>query len=466
MKKKTWIILGGVLVLIVVLFFTIRGVRQARTAAENAYQTVKIERGNLTAIVGGTGNVTANQSAILAWQTTGKIGSIYAALDQMVPAGFVLATLDETSLPQSIILAESDLVTARRALDQATNSNLAQAQAQLALVQAQKAYEDARDRRDWKDGARASDDTIDKARAQVVLAKDAVDRAEDLYDRFENRDDDDPLKANALSQLATARLAYTQAKQNIEYLEGKSDAEEIAEADANLALALARYEDAQREWERLKDGADPDDIAAARARVAAVEATLALKRLEAPFAGTITDIRSKPGDQATPGTVSFRVDDLSHLLVEVFIPEIDINRIHVDQPASITFDAIPATEYSGKITEVGRIGESATGVVNFRVTVEITNPDEQVKPGMTAAVNIVVKQLTDVLLVPNRAVRLREGARVVYILKNGIPQAVNIELGSSSDTVSEIVGGDVKAGDVIVLNPPSDLMNAQPPFMR
>jgi HlyD family secretion protein len=93
--------------------------------------------------------------------------------------------------------------------------------------------------------------------------------------------------------------------------------------------------------------------------------------------------------------------------------------------------------------------------VNFTVTVGMSHADDRVKPGMTAAVNIIVKQVKDQLLVPNRAVRLVDGERVVYVLKDGRPQQVNITLGASSDTNSVLVGGDLKEGDLIILNPPS-----------
>ena len=85
----------------------------------------------------------------------------------------------------------------------------------------------------------------------------------------------------------------------------------------------------------------------------------------------------------------------------------------------------------------------------------MTDADELVKPGMTAAVNIVVQEVKDVVLVPNRAVRLVDAERVVFVLVNGIPQQVKVELGSSSDTMSVLVGGDLKEGDEIILNPPS-----------
>jgi HlyD family secretion protein len=73
---------------------------------------------------------------------------------------------------------------------------------------------------------------------------------------------------------------------------------------------------------------------------------------------------------------------------------------------------------------------------------------------MTAGVNIVVEELQDVLLVPNRAVRLVDGERVVYVLENGQAVKKDIRLGSSSDAQSIVAGGDVAQGDLIILNPP------------
>ena len=75
---------------------------------------------------------------------------------------------------------------------------------------------------------------------------------------------------------------------------------------------------------------------------------------------------------------------------------------------------------------------------------------------MTAAVNVVIEEQKDVLLIPNRAVRLVDGERVVYVLVDGQPVQVKIKLGTSSDTMSVLVGGDIKEGDQIILNPPSN----------
>ncbi len=243
---------------------------------------------------------------------------------------------------------------------------------------------------------------------------------------------------------------------------------DVDEARAKLTLAEAQLEDAQREWERLKDGPDPDDILAAQARVDAARASVEMALIIAPFDGTITDATPIPGDRVSPGTAAFRLDDLTRLLVEVQVSEVDINTIEIGQEVTVTFDAALGEEYHGKVVEVAQAASVVAGVVNFGVTVELTDADERVKPGMTAAVTITVKQLEDVLLVPNRAVRLVSGKRYVYVLRGGSIEAVEIILGASSDTVSEILSGEVEDGTIVVLNPPTDLMtmDGPPGFIR
>jgi HlyD family secretion protein len=65
-----------------------------------------------------------------------------------------------------------------------------------------------------------------------------------------------------------------------------------------------------------------------------------------------------------------------------------------------------------------------------------------------------VEEMQNVLLVPNRSVRLSEGVRVVYLQVNGQPVKTEVRLGSSSDTMSVVASGDVKEGDIVILNPP------------
>jgi HlyD family secretion protein len=140
----------------------------------------------------------------------------------------------------------------------------------------------------------------------------------------------------------------------------------------------------------------------------------------------------------------------------VEVSEVDINSIKVGQPVLLDFDAILDKTYTGEVMETSPTGTPVQGIVNFNVTVELLDADDAVKPGMTAAVSVIVNRIDDVKLVPNRAIRILDGDRVVYILVDGAPQPVSVVLGASSDLYSEVVEGDVEIGDVIVLNPPED----------
>ena len=207
----------------------------------------------------------------------------------------------------------------------------------------------------------------------------------------------------------------------------------------------------------MKDGPDKNDIAAAEARVAAAQATINMSKIEAPFGGTVTEVVSKIGDNVTAGTEAFRIDDLSSLLIDVEISEVDINQVGLGQPVQITFDGISGKTYSGVVTEVARVGTVSNGVVNFLVTIEMTDADASVLPQMTAGTTITTIELEDVLLIPNRAVRMVDSKRVIFVLRNGVPTSVEIGLGSSNGTYSELRSGDVKEGELVILNPGVEL---------
>lgn len=450
-------ILWTVLALAVVgaaAFFWFNGRTQA--ADGTTYQTETLRRGTLTASVGATGTVRAGQSALLTWQTGGRVESVQVVIGQAVSQDEVLASLAQTSLSQGIILAEADLVNAQKNLDDLLHSRLAQAKAEQNLANALQALDDAQKNVNKISYDRASNDLIEKTEAELDLAKLQVSRAEDAYKMMQNRPDGDSLKAQALLNLSNARLNRDNLIAKLNWYKGSYSELDTQKYRAALAVAEAQVADARREIERLKDGPNPDDIAAAKARVAAAQATLDQANILAPFDGVVTAVEPQPGDIVTAGKTAFRIDDLSHLLVDVQISEVDINSVEAGQPVTLAFDAVQGKSYNGEIVKASGVGDAASGAVNFTVTVELTDADEQVKPGMTAAVTIRVKEVKDALLVPNRAVRVVDGQRVVYILKDGLLTPVTVRLGATSDSVSEVVGGDLQAGDTIVLNPPSN----------
>lgn len=387
-------------------------VRRSNADTTSQFETATAQRGDLTATIGATGTVRAMQSAVLVWQAAGTVDTVNVKVGDNIPSGFVMAYLSKTSLPQTVIMAEADLADAQKTLNELMSSDTARAQAVINLRDAQDAY--------------------DKASNWRIELNGKIHVKKIVYKKFRNRE---------IPILKEYR--------------GYADEETIKKADEDLALAKAKLDDAQREFDRLNTG-NMADITAAQAKVDAAQATINLGRVTAPFAGIVTEAYPLPGDQVSAGATAFRLDNLSSLLVDVKVSEVDINNISMNQPVTLTFDAILGKEYHGQVVDVTQAGAADQGVVNFTATVELTDADSLVKPGMTAAVNIVVQEMKDVLLVQNRAVRLVDGDRVVYLLVDGKPVQKNITLGVSSDTMSVVAGGDVKEGDMIILNPPSD----------
>jgi HlyD family secretion protein len=458
--KRVLTIIIILAVVAVLAFFGFRALRQRQqTTVLSDLQTVVASNGSLTATVGATGMVHANQTAILSWQTSGNIGDIPVTVGDLVTTAQVLATLEQSSLSQNIILAQADLINAEKALDDLLNDQTVAAQSLLALYSAQQSIYTAERAMDRFEGDDYKD-ALEEARQDVIDRDADLEEAQDDFEPYEDWDATNETRQRYEQELIDAQNAYDEAVRIVELLEMEQQV-----AQANLDAAHAALESAQRAYDRIKDGPNANDVTVLEARIAAAQAALDTTQLTAPFDGTVTEVNLKPADRVVPGTAAIRIDNLTRLEVDVQVSEIDINRIQIGQPVSLSFDAILDKEYHGTVREVARVGNVLQGVVQFNVTVELTDADEDVRPGMTAAVNIVVEQLDNVLLVPNRAVRLVDGQRVVYILKDQQLKAVEITLGATSDTESEIIAGDLRAGDIIVLNPPQNYETSGPPFM-
>ncbi|MDA1329571.1 MAG: efflux RND transporter periplasmic adaptor subunit [Chloroflexi bacterium] len=458
MREHPALAIGSGAALVVVLFVLGRAILGGGTEANpNNFQIMTIERGNLTATIGATGTVRANQSATLGWGTSGVVEAVNAEVGDEIAAGEQIASLRLNSVPQNVVLAQVDYQNALNEMENFEDSfgALGVAEAEKALADAQDALEDAQRKYNYTITVAPQVD-IDQAFSSMILAREKLDKARDDYDPYANKPEDNLVRANLLGRLSTAQMAYDDAVRLYNAYSSPGSPTEIAIAGAELALAQAQFDRAQREHDQVVDGPSDADRAAAEARVAAAEATLSQAYVEAPFSGTVTDAFPTVGDLVSGGEVAFQLDDTSRLLVDVEVSEVDINRVSLGQTAQLTFDAVPEYNYQGEVVGVALAGEVSDGAINFRVTVELTDADRLVLPGMTAAVNILVTELEDVLLVPNRAVRLQDGKRIVYVLdQDGQLQAVNIVLGATSETLSEVVGGDLMEGDQVVLNPPT-----------
>jgi HlyD family secretion protein len=463
-RLPKWVLIaaGAVLIIIVVVFVAYRVLgKSASSSSTSQYQTAKVERGTLTATISATGNVRANQSASLNWQLNAKVGEVRTSLGQVVKKDDILVTLDPSTLPQTLIQAQSDLLNAQQALqDLYDQANTTKAKALDTLAKAQKALDDAQTKRGWyNNNTRADQYTIQKAEADYYLAKAQVDTAQEIFDNTSQLDSESTERAQAQSNLAAAQSRMQQAKWMWDYYRGKPDSLDINQAEAAVQLARAQVDDAQRALDKLQNGPDSKDIVVAQNRVASAQAAVNQTRLTAPFNGTITSLTAKSGDLVTPSTFALRIDDISSLYVDLDVSEVDINKVQTGQSVTLTFDAVPNKIYNGEVSEVGKVGTATSGAINFPVTVKLSDADDNVRPGMTAAATLTLTRLENVLMVPSRAVRSVSSKRVVYISSPGSGttglKPVIIEIGAISDTMVEITGGDLKEGDTVILNPPA-----------
>jgi HlyD family secretion protein len=416
--------------------------RQRQLAAQtSSLETTPTARGSLTATIGATGQVSSKQTASLLWKASGTVQDVYVKIGDSVKTGDKLAELEQTSLPQAIILAQADLESANKALDDLyTNAEIAKVQALTSIATYAKNVKSAQYQLDnfTIPENQAGLDTLEA----LDLMKQKLDEATAAFEPYKFLASGDKTRDEFKEKLDLAQSDYNAVVKRLDY----ENALEVAKANLNKA---------RKDYKKWENGPSADEIAATKARIAAAQATISEAWIEAPFNSTVSLAIPQPGDLVTPNSTAFRVDDLSSLFVDLAVSEVDINQIEAGQPVSLTFDAVRGGIYRGEVVSVDRVGTSNQGVVEFIVTVRLTDADEQVKPGMTAAVNVVVSQLEDVLLAPNRAVRFKDGKQVVYILQNNQIVPVNIKLGATAETNSQVLEGDLKVGDLIILNPPT-----------
>jgi len=368
-----------IVVLVVAGYFGYRYYQSRQAATKTStYQTTPIVRGSLVAQVGETGVVSTNQTAVLSWNSSGTIASINVKIGDKVAKNQILGSLDINTVPNSILLAQTNLATDQKALDNLLSSSTTMANAQSTLATAQQALKTAQDNRTSKNYQRASEGLISGAHASYIIAENNLKSAQDNFNSVADLGENNVQRANAESALSTAQLARDKALYNLNYLLKLPDAQEIAVADAQLAVAEGNLADARRAYDLVAKGPNPDDVKAAQLKVDADKATLDSVNIRAPFAGTVTDVISSVGDEVssanvssvTTSTPSFRIDDLTHLLIDVQVTEIDIDKVKVGEAANLTLDAVPNKTYSGVVTKVGTVGTIVSSVVNFDVTVD------------------------------------------------------------------------------------------------
>jgi len=351
-------------------------------------------------VISATGEVVPAQWSTLSVAITGIVEEILVDEGGEVEAGQVLLRLEGAEvLEAAVAAAEIELESAQQAYDDLfLYADINKAIARDALVAAQEYLDDAEEEREKKDYDRASPETLDEARANLIIAEDFVTKKEIEYDQVDDRRQDDPIRAEKFAQLAAAKRERNRQQANLNWLLGLPDELEVARADVDLEMAEAQVADAEREWEDIKDdGVDDEDLALvekrlknAQSQLDAAKAALDDIELKAPFDGTVSSLRVRENEWVIPGQAVILFADFNSLRVETTdLNEIDMAQLKIGQRVSVTFDALPNLVQDGTLTYIAPKASEGSGV-NYTAHIELDEIPQELRWGMTAFVDIEV----------------------------------------------------------------------------
>ncbi len=232
--------------------------------------------------------------------------------------------------------------------------------------------------------------------------------------------------------------------------------------EAKISLQQETIATWQSDLDKISNGPDPIEREKLELQLAIAEKRLASQQITAPFSGTITSVSAVQGALVSAGTQAFRLADLSTLQLKVPVSEVDIPNVAVGQKALMTFDAYFNQTFTGQVLEISGAGENQAGVINYLVTISIDDGQAELKPGMTAGVVIQIAEKTDVLALPVQAVTNKDGKDIVYVMRADKPVPVEIQVGAYSEDQVEILSGNLEEGEMVVLNPPTSVLDRFP----
>jgi HlyD family secretion protein len=278
--------------------------------------------------------------------------------------------------------------------------------------------------------------------------------------------------AKAQLEKDKASLAYTKitseryaklVKENSTSLDAADNAKNLyPQAQAQIAFDQATIDQRQAELDAAQVNLDYTDI------VSPVDGTVVSRN--------VTMGQTVAASFQTP-TLFLIATDLKKMQVDTNVSESDIGGVKEGNTASFTVDAFPRRTFNGVVSQVRQSPQTVQNVVTFDIVVSVDNSDLELKPGITAATRIVTDFRTDVMRVPNQALRYlpagvagagaqRQGApgaapppeaaepgqSHVWVLREGRPSLVPVTLGLEDDSFTEIVKGDLRPGDQVIVS--------------
>ncbi|MDO4534010.1 MAG: efflux RND transporter periplasmic adaptor subunit, partial [Coriobacteriia bacterium] len=430
-------------------------------------ETDVVVREDFSIPISGNGSLQAQSSTTVSPEVEGTVAEVFAQEGDQVEKGTKLFTIESEEVEQEIEDAAEKVSDAEESVSEA---QALVGEAQSALNSANHAYKVAKAKADkakkkYQTAKKKQDAAYEKAeRAGDKAYKRVYDRAISKIPKDATKEEKKELTeaAKELAQEAYEK-AYKRVKiPKVPDYDKEAYQEEVAAAKEEVDAASGEVSAAQGDVRAAQS-----ELSSAQADYAKAEAAREKCTVIAPQAGTLVSFKLEVGDDvgSSDGDSSdspVRISDLSHLRLSIEVNESDIGKIEVGQSATVVPQAYSDITLQAKVSE---IAESATGVedgdigydggsVTFRVKLTIDEPDERLKPGMTASVKILTEEVKDALIVPvNALIEEEDGTYVDLVTDEETYETKHKKVTVLvQDNTRAVIKKGLKEGDVVVVS--------------
>ncbi len=502
--KRRYIVSAIILVIAVLILNGIFG------GGGQDVQSIQVKRGTISQEVEVTGKVSPAQELSLAFEKSGRVVSVRSDVGDRVYSGESLVILDQSDLLAQLAQAKASVAAEQATLDQLISGSrpeeiriketaLSQATQDLqnvyksVLQTLEGAYLNANDAvRKQTNGMFANEESSDAQLTFSTYAQEKIDapklryastlelnawriELDSLYiessignlslalkkaeahlvaiKNFVNRISDAVTYSSGLSEttlnlyktnITTARSQVNTALTSISSAQQTISSKELAVQAAQDALTLARAGSTKEQIDSQRAR-----LEAANANVISVEAQLDKTVLRAPINGIVTKQDAKVGQIVSPNIQMVGVISEGKYQIDVNIPEVDISKVAIGNPVSITLDAIQRETFQGKVVSIDPAETVVDGAVNFKVKIALDNNDPRIKSGFTANLTISTLVKENVLFLPQFAILQNDqGIFVKKVVGDELVQTAITTGIKGRDGSVEILSG-VSEGDVV-----------------
>lgn len=375
----------GSIVLLIVIAWFSWTKISANSTSKTQYQTAAAQKDTLVITVTGSGNVTSANSASVTTQTSGVVSRIYVKNGDMIKSGEPIAEVDLDMNGNQ--RAAQALASYQSAKSQLANAKASMFSLQSTMFSKWKTYTDIAENSTYQNSD-SSPNTSNRTLTAFTTVQDDWFAAEALY-------------AN---------------QQNV-----------VAAAQTSVSSAWASYQEAS-------------------------------PTIYAPISGVISGLSLQVGSVLTSQTstsgssASQRIGNIKTTatpVAAVNLSEVDVPKVTIGDKATMTMSAFANQTFTGKVVSIDTTGSVSSGVTTYPAYIMFDTAVDGIYPNMAIDAKIITDVRDNVVIVPNAAIQTSNGQTTVRIRKNGKVTPVDVTVGKSDDTYTEIISG-VNEGDTVV----------------